>query len=105
MSQTRIMGISDTVESILRECPLARDDDFCLYRKVVTKILGHSIIYSVPLGTILEEHLEYGLPSFESVTRARRKLQKAFPSLACSKSVQAIRDRNEQEMIEYARAN
>ena len=57
---------------------------------------------SVPFFLINLQGVEF--PPFESVRRARQKLQAAFPHLAACEAVQGFRAENEMEVRAYARA-
>jgi len=47
-------------------------------------------------------HKEYRLPSFESITRARRKLVNKYPGLKPTEKVQKARKEEEVIYFEYA---
>jgi len=67
------------VRSVLERHPETRDDDFKLYARVCWLICGTKEIPSFYEG--LYHHDRYDLPSYESVTRARRKVQETEESL------------------------
>lgn len=46
-------------------------------------------------------HKQLGLPSFESITRTRRKVQEKYPTLRANKQMQDIREEQEQLFFEY----
>lgn len=73
----------DKVKAILEARPETRDDDMKLYAIFVHKTVGldaKELFYDV-----MYKHNEYNLPSYESVTRARRKVQETEPSLQGTK--------------------
>lgn len=76
--------VEEMVYQILSSNPKTRDDDFELvaefYYRLCPEILNMKFNY-VFLG-----HKEFGLPSFESITRARRKIQSQNESLISRKA-------------------
>ena len=67
------------VERILREHPDVRDDDQRLYVWICNEI--NPDILRLPFGKTFWFHDETGLPSYETITRQRRKLQEQHPEL------------------------
>ena len=61
------------VEKILRAHPETRDDDFRLYVWVCQELCPD--VMKEQFAKALWYHNENGLPSYESITRQRRKLQ------------------------------
>lgn len=88
------------VKEILEEVPEAREDDMLLYYRVCEKLNIYSLGRS--FGYMLLSLKEEGLPSFKSVERSRRKLQRAYPHLAAGKSVKDMRKEQEEEYRKYA---
>lgn len=88
------------VKSALEESKEARDDDFLLIFKVY-KVINESVIYK-DFRQVMRDHVEFGLPSFESITRARRKVQKEYPELQSSKKTKEIRAAEEKAFYNYA---
>lgn len=89
------------VKSILEDNKEARDDDFLLVslvcRRYCPGIIGETFT------EVLAQHKRYGLPSFESITRARRKLQATHEELRGSEQVRRIRDEEEENFRDYAK--
>lgn len=71
-------GIRDMVKTILTDEPKTRDDDFLLIAEVYRKYYD---ISSMDFLSVLDNHKELGLPSFESIRRSRQWLQAKFPLL------------------------
>lgn len=69
----KIKDYYNEVRDILIEYPKTRDDDMQLYAIFVAKKAGVS--KNDTFYYVLMHHNEYNLPSYESVTRARRKVQ------------------------------
>lgn len=69
----------ELVKSVMERYPDTRDDDMKLYAIIVHKKTGMSS--QVGFYEAMYNHSRYGLPSYESVTRARRKVQEKEESL------------------------
>ena len=67
------------VEHILQRHPDARDSDFRLFGWVCAVIKPD--VMSLPFKQVLWQHQELDLPSYETITRIRRKLQEKNPEL------------------------
>ena len=96
-----IKNTSDLVKDLLIQYPLARNDDDYLYLKVCETMNKHLV--DLPFSVVFMHRRECGFPPFESVRRARQKLQSAFPELAGSDEVEAQRAVNESIVRDYAR--
>ena len=101
MTVEQIMCQEAMVLEILRDVEAARSDDFLLYAEVLKRFYPELI--KIPVQNFLVAHYEIGAPSYESITRARRKMQRAFPKY---ESERAKKRRQKQESVyrEYARA-
>lgn len=93
--------IIETVEKVLENNIDARDDDFILIAEVYDSLRPELV--AVPLEYALRNHKAYKLPSFESITRCRRKLQRDYEHLRASKAITAIRADQEQKYREFAK--
>ena len=69
----------DLVKDIMSKYPDTRDDDMRLYAIVVHQ--RTRLKPSVPFYEAMYNHTRYDLPSYESVTRARRKVQEQEEAL------------------------
>lgn len=96
----RIQKVQPLVYTALVENPETRTDDFIL----VLEVYKNFVTPEMQLKTVLEHHIELGIPSFASIMRARRKLQRKHPELA-NATATAIRAREEAEYKEYALNN
>ena len=94
------------VKSILEQDKQCRNSDSFLYLKVLTEVGNRKGIdlekMSVPYF-LLNLH-GAGLPPFESVRRARQKIQAAHPELAACDRVECYRMENEAEFRAFARS-
>lgn len=95
----KIKVLESTVKEILEKDPSTRSDDFILVTSVyqrLGKINDTQTFYCVMLS-----HIQLGLPSFKSITRARRKVQEKYPALRANKQMQDKREEQEQMFFEY----
>ena len=101
----RLKELSIRIKRILEENERARDSDNVLYLHVLRSYGEERGIdvdtMSVPM--LLLNCREMGLPSLESMGRARRKIQKAFPELRSSDDVQAEKELLEETYREFAK--
>lgn len=97
----KIKAIEKTVEKILMENERSRSDDFIL-TLLVFKEIGGDKVFWVPFHRIMEQHKELGLPSFASITRARRKIFEKHPELK-PEPITKKREELEDEFREYAK--
>lgn len=81
------------VKDILSINQYARDDDFILVLEVYRKM--RFLAPTMAMEDVFERHKELRLPSFESITRCRRNLQKECPELRASESARKIRKEEE----------
>ena len=71
--------LENVVYKVLLNNKKARKDDFILILEVIREYCPVLLEYKFEI--VFLEHKELGLPSFESITRARRNLQKMYPIL------------------------
>lgn len=90
--------VEKTVKAILTEQPLTRNDDHYLYYQYVW---SNGITNGKPFAVIFLFYKLYGLPSFESVGRARRRVQQKCPELRGDKGTQTARETLEKEYHDY----
>ena len=74
---SEIKKIKNMVERVLKDNPQARNDDYVLIAEIYKKYYG--INFAHGFLDIMLNHKRLGLPSFESITRARRKYQEEMP--------------------------
>lgn len=79
------MNQTTTVESrvleIMRACPRSRYDDMALVTQYYCRY-GHSKIAELPFGYVMFNYKRFGLPCFETIRRARQRVQSLFPELS-----------------------
>lgn len=93
--------IENKVKMILKKNEDARNDDMVLYLALCNLCLKDA--GAIPLAEIMTQHKSLGLPSFESVSRTRRKLQARHSELAGSRPVQKLRATGEKTYRKYAK--
>ena len=95
--------IEGKVRRILEKDEDARNDDMTLFLAVCNACLKGA--GAMPLAEIMTQHKPLGLPSFESVSRTRRRLQEKHPELVGSRPVQKLRARGEKAYRRYAKSD
>lgn len=93
------------VKAILEQDQKARNSDSFLYFRLLSK-LGEEKglnLDNIPVTVFLLSMAEWGFPPFESVRRARQKLQAEFPELSANETVAAHRAENEEAFRDFAR--
>ena len=82
------MNKANTVENkvleILRDSPETRDNDMLLILRYYNRF-GYIRAGDLPLEDIVYNYKGYGLPCFESIRRARQRVQSLFPELGRNK--------------------
>lgn len=92
------------VTEILREPPDARNDDMRLYLLVSESCIYETHgISTVPFADVMTNYKTFGIPCFESIRRARQKIQAKCPELGCSPEARRARHRMELVYSEYAK--
>ncbi len=97
----KMYNIEKFVKDVLEQNKLARLDDHLLYVEVIYKLNPGLSIND--FGYIFREYKFLGLPTFESVSRCRRKLQEKYTNLKSDKKVQKSRLNKTEEILDYVR--
>lgn len=89
-------GLTDMIAEIMTKDEKARNSDAYLYHAVCLRI--SPVALTTPFGTVIQDPKKYGLPSSDTVSRLRRKIQSecTFAELGASKQVKAWRDAKEE---------
>lgn len=95
----KLKRISNIVLRVLTDHEEARKDDFVLMGYVLDEL---GVPTNFDMRTMLHNHVMFGLPSFESITRARRKVQAQYEELKDAKAVE-IRAAEQNDFMEFAR--
>lgn len=98
---SKLKKIETNVLAVLLKYPESRGNDFVLYANYIkenkAELTDAGLIYA------LLHAKEIGLPSYESVTRARRKIQQHNPQLRPPEKAAAAREEKEKQYRSYAR--
>lgn len=82
------MNQQNTVESrvlsILKDCPRARFDDMILIMHYYNRYANFLRAGEQPLNDLAFNYKVYGLPCFETIRRARQRVQSLFPEYSRS---------------------
>lgn len=94
----RIIKIEPLVKQVLIDEPQTRSDDYLL----ILKVLETFVTPTLSLDAVFKNHVILGIPSLETITRCRRKLQAIDPNLRDEKA-SSIRASEEEEFRKYAK--
>jgi hypothetical protein len=98
MTKRDLTTLKNIVINILESCPQARDSDDKLYVEVCkTK---NSNVSNCSFENFMLHRKEYGIPSYASVGRARRKAQEERPDLVGT--VKELRKSQEPAYVDFA---
>ena len=98
----RIRGIAAMVKDILEELPETRNNDDLVYMNVCVRIDPVCLSFSFPY--FMTTRHRFGFPGFETVRRARQKVQEKYPELQADAQTTMIRINREAEIREFARS-
>lgn len=88
------------VMRVLLDNPQARSSDKVLISEVYSRFYD---VCNEPFWMVMEEMT--GLPSFETITRCRRKIQEEHEELRADDPVETERINRQMDFIEYARGD
>lgn len=91
----------DVVYDVLTEIPETRDSDYKLFLAVCDRVCKDPSVVNLPFNHVLKHRKELGVPNFESVGRARRKVQEEHITLRSSVPVQEEKEITEQSILEF----
>ena len=89
------MKLTDLIYEKMKKSPYLRDSDKDLYLAVCND-LNPSALYK-PFYKVMFDLKSYGLPSIETVTRLRRKVQAEHPEVRASDQVMQWREDKEEQ--------
>ena len=95
----KLHKMHDIVFNVLKETPDARGDDFALYAYVCAW-MGKDI--DTPIWRLAAYHARENFPSWETVTRCRRKIQHDHPEL-CDPNAKKRRSAEIEQYKDYSR--
>lgn len=96
--------LKNIVKDTLTNIKKTRSDDYMLTYFVIKKYLDEKNIKIEYFYQIMMFHKTYGLPSIESITRARRLLQRKYTELRADREIEKIRAKEEERYRELARS-
>lgn len=96
--------LKNIVKDTLTNIEKTRNDDYLLTYFVIRRYLDDRGISVDYFFQIMMFHKTYGLPSIESITRARRLLQRKYPELKADREIEKIRAKEEERYREIARS-
>lgn len=104
LTMTDLKKTSAIVEHLLRTNKQTRNSDSYLYLKVLEYLDEQrgTLTSRLPVRAFLQYMGDFDVPGFETVRRARQKLQVKFPELAACEKVQEGRFVNEQKYRAFA---
>ena len=91
--------IENEVKKVLEKYPETRNSDMALFAKIA-ELRGYG---GVPIQC-LNRYKSFDIPNYDTVGRARRKLQSKYQNLRAVKEVEDARAERELEFREYARS-
>lgn len=97
----KLYKVEELVKMVLTEHPDTRDDNFTLVYRVYKEINEEVVLRNLFFDVMLN-YKEYGLVSFEGITRARRKIMQKHPELKPVKVIQKARKKQEAIYKDYA---
>ena len=77
----KLFAVIDEVEIFLTKHPLLRDDDERLMANIWAKYIGKRDLNEMNAEDLLSSLAQGLLPSYESISRCRRKLQEECPNI------------------------
>lgn len=96
-----LKAVTEIVKDVLTNIPETRNNDDKLYMHVINA--QHKGIIGMTVAGFLVGRRAWGVAGFETVRRARQKIQAIYPELAASESCNEARKDIETEFREFAR--
>jgi hypothetical protein len=97
-----LLKVSKVVKEVLTEIPKTRNSDSYLYLKVLERFDNKDILDSISVPFFLCNIKRLKFPCFETVRRARQKIQEKCPELQANKEIREVRDAKEEVFHNYA---
>lgn len=96
----KLKVIENKVKEIMENNPETREDDFLLVLEVYRTYVDTRY---TTIEYLLRNHKNLGIPSMESITRCRRRLQEHYAYLRSSEETQDKRLNQEYDVVDYVR--
>lgn len=100
MTVNKLLKQEEIVKPILEQHPETREDDFLLYAEVIREYRPELAELSVL--DFFVAHRDLYCPSYESLSRVRRRLQEKYPELQSEKA-KAKRAKEQAVYVAYAK--
>jgi hypothetical protein len=97
--------LKDLVTETLKQGETFRENDDELYFAVCVKVnsrISDRLLTNMTVSEFFGNRKKYGLPTFESVSRCRRKAQEEHPELRPRKKVQEARKTKQDEFYKWS---
>ena len=97
--------LKDIVIETLKQGETFRENDDELYFAVCVKVnssISDRLLTSMTVGEFFGNRKKYGLPTYESVSRCRRKAQEENPALRPCKAIQKGREIQQERFSNFA---
>ena len=96
--------LKDIVIETLKQGKTFRENDDLLYLTICIKLFSNrGSITNMTVADFFTNRKKYGLPTFESVSRCRRKVQEERPDLKPCEKIQKARDDKREEMYHWSK--
>lgn len=95
---SRVREVTPNVVEMLKSNPATRSNDRLLIREIYTRCYG--VNPYAPFGEVV---MRNDLPSFESIRRARQKVQEYCEDLRAEEPIESMRIAEQEDYIEYSR--
>ena len=99
----KLSNTANLVKEILTDKPETRDDDYLLWVEVIKRTTKDKFDYSMSFVTFLYTARFLNIPQFETVSRARRKVQEQHPELKGTEKVRKAREDMQVDFKDFAR--
>lgn len=93
--------VYDLVKAILVSDKQARNSDRIMYYDYLTWYYGDKMM-NITLAEALEDPDKYNLPNYDTITRARRKVQADHEELRSDKAIEKMRRKREEDFVKFA---
>jgi hypothetical protein len=95
--------LKDLVTETLKQGETFRENDDLLYLTICIKLFSNrGSITNMTVTDFFTNRKKYGLPTFESVSRCRRKAQEENPALRPCERVQKAREYKREEIYHWS---
>ena len=98
--------LKEIVIETLKQGETFRENDDELYFAVCVKVnsrISDRLLSDMTVGEFFGNRKRYGLPTYESVTRCRRKVQEERPDLKPCEKIQEAREKQEEKFYNFSK--